>query len=104
MSGSVVITGGCGFLGAALADKIARNGVTLPNGRRLSNSTIHLWDIAGAAAPDVPALEALVATLHQANGALLLALATLAAVWTLRMARGTRGSDPGPSTEAGLPA
>ena len=57
-----------------------------------------------AAAPDVPALEALVATLHQANGALLLALATLAAVWTLRMARGTRGSDPGPSTEAGLPA
>ena len=54
MTGSVVITGGCGFLGAALAKKIAENGMTLPNGRRLSNSTIHLWDIAGAAAPDLP--------------------------------------------------
>ncbi len=57
-----------------------------------------------AAAPDVPALEALVATLHQANGALLLALATLAAVWTLRMARSGRGEADSASTQAGLPA
>lgn len=57
-----------------------------------------------ASAPDVPALEALVATLHQANGALLLALATLAAVWTLRMARGPGGKTSSASAQAGLPA
>ncbi len=51
MSGSVVITGGCGFLGAALAKKIRENGVTLPDGRRLSNPRLHLWDRAGAVVP-----------------------------------------------------
>ena len=54
MSGSVVITGGCGFLGAALARLICENGVTLPNGRRLSNSRLHLWDIPGAPVPSLP--------------------------------------------------
>jgi len=51
MSGSVVITGGCGFLGAALAQKIRENGVTLPTGQRLSNPRLHLWDRAGAVVP-----------------------------------------------------
>ncbi|MGJ8623692.1 MAG: D-erythronate dehydrogenase [Yoonia sp.] len=53
MSDSVVITGGCGFLGAALARKIAKYGVTLPDGRRLSASDIQLWDRAAAAVPDI---------------------------------------------------
>lgn len=53
MAGSVVITGGCGFLGAALARKIRLNGLTLPDGRRLSTSAIHLWDRDGAAVPDI---------------------------------------------------
>ena len=53
MADSVVITGGCGFLGAALAHKIRENGVTLPDGRRLSNSRINLWDRAGAVVPDI---------------------------------------------------
>lgn len=51
MTGSVVITGGCGFLGAALARKIRENGVTLPNGQRLSNPRLHLWDRAGSVVP-----------------------------------------------------
>ncbi len=54
MAGAVVITGGCGFLGAALARKISENGVTLPDGRRLSNPALHLWDMPGAIAPDLP--------------------------------------------------
>lgn len=53
MSGSVVITGGCGFLGAALARRISENGVTLPDGRRLSNPDLHLWDRPGAPVPMV---------------------------------------------------
>lgn len=52
--GAIVITGGCGFLGAALAQKISENGVTLPNGQRLSNPDLHLWDQAGAIAPALP--------------------------------------------------
>ena len=51
MSGSVVITGGCGFLGAALAKRIDEHGLTLPDGRRLTDPTLHLWDRAGAVAP-----------------------------------------------------
>ncbi len=51
MSESVVITGGCGFLGGALARRISENGVTLPDGRRLSNPTLHLWDVPGAPTP-----------------------------------------------------
>ena len=51
MAGSVVITGGCGFLGAALAKKIRENGVTLPSGQRLSNPKLHLWDRAGSFVP-----------------------------------------------------
>jgi nucleoside-diphosphate-sugar epimerase len=54
MTGSVVITGGCGFLGAALARKIAKHGVTLPDGRRLTAPVLHLWDRAGAGLPDIP--------------------------------------------------
>ncbi|MFT7107816.1 MAG: nucleoside-diphosphate-sugar epimerase [Yoonia sp.] len=54
MSGSVVITGGCGFLGAALAQKIREKGVTLPSGQRLSNPRLHLWDRTDSA---VPAIE-----------------------------------------------
>ncbi len=54
MAASVVITGGCGFLGAALARHIAENGVTLPDGRRLSNPDLHLWDIPGAPVPTLP--------------------------------------------------
>ena len=53
MATSVLITGGCGFLGAALAARIAKNGVTLPDGRRLTNPTLHLWDQPGAAAPTI---------------------------------------------------
>jgi nucleoside-diphosphate-sugar epimerase len=51
---SIVITGGCGFLGTALAEKIRENGVTLPNGQRLSDSRLHLWDRAGSV---IPAIE-----------------------------------------------
>lgn len=51
---SVVITGGCGFLGAALARKIADEGLTLPDGRHLTELTLHLWDLSGAAVPDIP--------------------------------------------------
>lgn len=51
MAGSVVITGGCGFLGAALAKKIRENGVTLPSGQRLSNPKLYLWDRAGSFVP-----------------------------------------------------
>lgn len=54
MTGSVVITGGCGFLGAALAKKITESGVTLPDGRRLSNPVLHVWDVPGAVSPDLP--------------------------------------------------
>ncbi len=54
MTGAVVITGGCGFLGKALARRIAKQGVTLPDGRRLSVSRLHLWDIPGAQVPDLP--------------------------------------------------
>ncbi len=54
MTGAVVITGGCGFLGAALARRIIETGVTLPDGRRLSVSGVHLWDIPGAQVPDLP--------------------------------------------------
>lgn len=54
MAGSVVITGGCGFLGAALAGRIGEHGLTLPDGRRLSDPALHLWDRAGAAVPDLP--------------------------------------------------
>ncbi|MEL6839037.1 MAG: D-erythronate dehydrogenase [Pseudomonadota bacterium] len=53
MSGAIVITGGCGFLGAALARKIAQHGVTLPDGRRLSNPQLHLWDVAGTPPPEL---------------------------------------------------
>lgn len=51
MSGSVVITGGCGFLGATLAQKIREDGVTLPDGQRLSIPRLHLWDRAGSVVP-----------------------------------------------------
>lgn len=51
MSESVVITGGCGFLGGALARRISENGVTLPDGRRLTNPNLHLWDVPGAPTP-----------------------------------------------------
>ena len=51
MAASVVITGGCGFLGAALGRLIAKDGVTLPDGRRLTNPTLHLWDQPGAIVP-----------------------------------------------------
>ena len=54
MTGSVVITGGCGFLGAALAKRISEHGLTLPDGRRLSDPTLHLWDRDGAPIPDLP--------------------------------------------------
>lgn len=57
MRGSVVITGGCGFLGAALARKITANGLTLPDGGRLSISTVHLWDRSEAAVPDIPQVQ-----------------------------------------------
>lgn len=50
---SVVITGGCGFLGAALGHLIAKNGVMLPDGQRHTNFTIHLWDHHGAVVPPV---------------------------------------------------
>ena len=53
MTGSVVITGGCGFLGAALARKIREDGVTLPNGQRLSNPRLHLWDRSGSVVPTI---------------------------------------------------
>ena len=51
MPASVVITGGCGFLGAALATRIASEGVTLPDGRHLTHPQIHLWDQANAVVP-----------------------------------------------------
>jgi len=54
MSGSVVITGGCGFLGAALAKRISENGVTLPDERRLTNPAIHLLDRPEATVPSIP--------------------------------------------------
>jgi nucleoside-diphosphate-sugar epimerase len=54
MSASVVITGGCGFLGTALAERIVENGVTLPDGRRLANPQIHLWDRPNAITPTLP--------------------------------------------------
>jgi nucleoside-diphosphate-sugar epimerase len=54
MTGSVVITGGCGFLGAALAKRIMKHGLTLPDGRRLSVSKVHLWDRDGVSIPDIP--------------------------------------------------
>jgi len=44
-----------------------------------------------AEAKDVPLLETLVATVHQANGAFVLALVTLAAVWSWRTYRGGNG-------------
>lgn len=53
MSGTVVITGGCGFLGAALARLIAEKGVTLPDGHH-AKPRIMLWDRDGAIAPDIP--------------------------------------------------
>ena len=54
MSGSVVITGGCGFLGAALAKRIVEDGVTLPDGQRLTAAQIHLWDVPNARVPVLP--------------------------------------------------
>ncbi len=54
MSASVVITGGCGFLGAALAQRIVEHGMTLPDGRRLSIPHIHLWDRPETDAPVLP--------------------------------------------------
>jgi len=51
MSASVVITGGCGFLGSALARKIAAEGVTLADGRHVSEVAIHLWDRPGVVVP-----------------------------------------------------
>lgn len=53
MAGSVVITGGCGFLGATLAACIAKHGVTLPDGQRLTDPTLHLWDLSGSRVPIV---------------------------------------------------
>lgn len=52
MSGTVVITGGCGFLGAALARLISENGIGLADGRHLQPA-IQLWDRDGASVPDV---------------------------------------------------
>ncbi|SFS11800.1 Nucleoside-diphosphate-sugar epimerase [Yoonia litorea] len=52
MNGTVVITGGCGFLGAALARLIATRGVTLPDGRHIE-PRIALWDRPDAIAPDL---------------------------------------------------
>jgi nucleoside-diphosphate-sugar epimerase len=54
MSGSIVITGGCGFLGAALAKRIATDGVTLPDGHHLTAPQIHLWDCANSVVPVLP--------------------------------------------------
>ncbi len=48
---AVAITGGCGFLGAALARHLDQHGVTLPSGQRLSNPDIILIDRAGATSP-----------------------------------------------------
>ncbi|MEM8536721.1 MAG: D-erythronate dehydrogenase [Pseudomonadota bacterium] len=50
---SIVITGGCGFLGSALARRIAANGVVLPDGSHLENPAVHLWDMPGAVLPDI---------------------------------------------------
>src|SRR6056297_3232000 len=52
MSGTVVITGGCGFLGAALARLIAEKGVALPDGRRI-RPAIQLWDREGVPVPTI---------------------------------------------------
>ncbi|PJI91713.1 nucleoside-diphosphate-sugar epimerase [Yoonia maricola] len=54
MAGCVVITGGCGFLGAALAKRIAENGVSLPDGRFLDAPEIHLWDRPNTFVPALP--------------------------------------------------
>ena len=54
MSGSIVITGGCGFLGAALAKRIGDRGVVLPDGQRLTAPQIHLWDRPNTVVPDLP--------------------------------------------------
>ncbi len=54
MMHSIVITGGCGFLGAALATRIAQEGVTLADGTRLNAPQIHLWDQLGAPVPQLP--------------------------------------------------
>ncbi|MGB7430421.1 MAG: D-erythronate dehydrogenase [Microcoleaceae cyanobacterium] len=54
MAGAIVITGGCGFLGAALAKRITQDGVTLPDGQHLTDPQIYLWDQPGAIAPDLP--------------------------------------------------
>ena len=54
MAGSVVITGGCGFLGAALAKRIVEDGVTLPDGQHLSSAQVHLWDQPNAFVPVLP--------------------------------------------------
>ncbi len=51
---SVVITGGCGFLGAALARRIAAQGIGLPDGQHLDAPDIHLWDRPGTPVPAVP--------------------------------------------------
>lgn len=54
MAQSVVITGGCGFLGAALAKRIVEHGLTLPDGQRLTDPEIHLWDRPDVPVPDLP--------------------------------------------------
>ena len=54
MAGSVVITGGCGCLGAALAERIVDHGVKLPDGRHLTAPKIHLWDQPNAEVPVLP--------------------------------------------------
>ena len=56
MSGTVVITGGCGFLGAALARLIADKGVGLPDGTRI-NPQVLLWDRDDAVAPDIQGVQ-----------------------------------------------
>lgn len=57
MDASVVITGGCGFLGAALADHIHANGVNLPDGTALDQPDLILLDRAGAVDPQVPGAD-----------------------------------------------
>ncbi len=54
MASSVIITGGCGFLGAALAKRIIEKGVTLPDGQRLTAPQVQLWDRPNSILPVLP--------------------------------------------------
>ncbi|MEJ8560457.1 NAD-dependent epimerase/dehydratase family protein [Yoonia sp. GPGPB17] len=54
MPGTVVITGGCGFLGAALSKRIVDDGLVLSDGQHLTSPQIHLWDQPGAQVPVLP--------------------------------------------------